>query len=209
MTATRTATYRDQVRAQKRIAAVVGAVLALPACSGSSDDQGLGVTSAAAPVSRSSTSSAPGAPTSAAPTLPDGADRATPEGATSFVKYFFAVYNHAFWTADPSMLEEISDSGCRFCSSAISAVRDVRSHHARIEGGRITVLGAVAAPTTGSVRTVVAVHLRQEGQIRFSPSGSVELSSSPSPSYQLDVAVTHVSGRWIVLAAASPPRSSP
>ena len=188
---------------------MVGAVLALSACSGSSDHPGLGATSAAASAPASSTSSTPDTPTSAAPTLPDGADRATPEGATAFVKYFFAVYNHAFWTADPSTLEEISDPGCKFCSSAISAVQDVRSHHARIQGGRITVLGAVAAPTTGSGRTVVAVHLRQEGQARLSPSGSVEVSSSPSPSYQLDVAVNQISGRWIVLAAASPPRSSP
>jgi len=146
---------------------------------------------------------------SPAPTLPPEADRDTPSGAVAFLTYFFDIYAHAFWSADPSRLEDISDQGCKFCSSAIATVQRVHSKREYVEGGRIKIIAAGVAPTTMRDRTVLAARITQEPGRTLSASGSVEASSSPVPSHRFTVAVRWVSNRWIVLGVADAPESSP
>jgi Family of unknown function (DUF6318) len=197
-------------------ACACAAVLGLAGCTGGSPagpTAGTGSTSAGttAAAAASAGAAAPGVPagTSPAPTLPAGAEEQTQGGAELFVGYFFDAYDHAFWTADPTLLQSLSDPKCTFCTGAISAVRDLRSQGTRVAGGRITVAAGAVAEDGGSGQTIMAVRLDQESSQTYSKTGAL-ISTSPAHSGRiLDIAVRWASGHWLFVGAVAAETPTP
>jgi hypothetical protein len=146
---------------------------------------------------------------SAAPALPSEAQQPTREGAEAFARYYFAVYNHAFLTADPSLLKELSDGQCIFCNSTISAVQDIHDQNEHVIGGRITVTSAVAAEGIPTDRIVVNLRLDQDAGQTLSRTGVVDDTTPAQKGFRVDLAVRWITDRWIFLNAHFPKAGEP
>jgi hypothetical protein len=150
-------------------------------------------------VTPTATSTSPSA--SPTPALPAAAQQPSRAGAGAFARYFFEVYNYAFWNADPAPLRAISGPDCLFCKSSIEAVESIRMGRDRVEGGEARVTVALAAPGNPSERMLVNLVLDQDAGKTYSSSGEVIGTTVERKHGRMDMSLRWVSGRWIVLAA--------
>ena len=138
---------------------------------------------------------------SPAPTIPDAAKQPTPAGAQEFVRYFFAVYNHAFWSTNPLELQAISDSKCVFCNNTIQRIYNVKSGGHHVIGGNITVTTAVAAPGDPTVGLLVNLVLDQTAGKTVASDGRI-MGTTPEVSHsRMDVATRWETDHWVFLDA--------
>jgi hypothetical protein len=145
-----------------------------------------------------SSTPAPAPSVSPSPAVPALAQQPTRAGAQAFARYFFEVYNYAFWTADPAPLKAISDSQCVYCKSNIDVVESVRAQQARVEGGRIEVTTAVAAPGDPTDRLVVNLLLHQEAGRTLSATGALLEDLPEIRAGRVDVAVRWTGDHWLM-----------
>jgi hypothetical protein len=138
---------------------------------------------------------------SAAPLLPDAARQPTRPGAEAFVRHFFAVYNHAYWTADSRGLQAISDNACIFCNSAIKSINGIQRDRELVSGGRITVSTAVAAPGDADQGLLVNLVLEQERGATLSIDGKTIDTTPERVHSRVDAAVRWAIDHWIFLDA--------
>jgi hypothetical protein len=133
------------------------------------------------------------------PTLPAAAQQPTRPGAEAFARHFFAVYNYAFWNADPAPLQTLSDAECVYCNSVASGVTAMRSKGNRVEGGRILVTTAVAAPGDPQVGLLVNLILDQDAGRTLSASGALVGTTAERRNGRADVAVRWGGTSWVML----------
>jgi Family of unknown function (DUF6318) len=191
-------TPRTRRRRRTGAALAVGALVgALAACSDGSTPA-----TSQPPVTATVTDTVTPSPTaSPAPTLSDVAKQPTRQGAEEFVRYFFAIYNHAFWTADPSRLQAISDPKCIFCNSAINAVKNIRSANEHVTGGEIGIPTIVAAPGDPKKGYLVNLVIRQAKGQTADPKGAVVGTTPEIKHRRVDAAVRWESDHWVFLDA--------
>lgn len=182
-------------RGRTGMVVAVLAVLVLAGCADGEEPPKVTSTVTVTPSPSRSLSPSP----SPAPTLPPEAQQPTRPGAEAFARYFFAVYNYAFWNADPAPLQAISDSGCVYCNSTLDRVRSVRAKRTRVVGGELRVTTAVATPGDGADGFLVNLVLLQEEGQTYSPGGDVLGSSPRVANARMDVAVGWSGNRWLLL----------
>jgi hypothetical protein len=185
--------YSDLVIRWGSVAVVVA--VGLVGCSGASTGAPRTSTVTVTPTA----SATPSPSVSPSPALPAAAQQPTRAGAQAFARYFFAVYNYAFWTADPAPLKAISDKDCVFCASSIDAVRAIQQEQDVAQGGRIEVLVAVAAPGDPQERLLVNMSLYQESGRTLSRQGQVVDTTPERRNGRVDLVVRWVGERWILV----------
>ena len=118
-----------------------GAVIVAVLCGGlagcSTDD------SPAVPATRPAVTSTPEV-TVTKPSLLLG--QPTAASAVAFVRYFWDVYNYAYASYDTSLLQEISQPSCKYCSSVLEEINRLKTQGMRVEGSEVSLVDAVLPP---------------------------------------------------------------
>lgn len=184
-------------RGSRRIAVVVLTVVvaAVSGCSGASSSSSVPLPT---PTVTTPPSTSPVPSPSPSPTLPVAAQQPTREGAEAFATYFFAVYNYALWVRDPAPLRAISDLNCVYCNSVITSVQSMRGKRTTVEGGRMYVNTAVAAPGTPEERIIVNLVVSQDPGHTLSDTGAVLGKNAGTKYGRVDIAVRWTSGHWMI-----------
>lgn len=182
------------------VVAGVASAIVLSGCGGGSSSGPATSTVTVIPTREGPTPS-PSPSASPSPTLPAVARQPTRAGAQAFARYFFAAFNYSLWTRDASSVRAVSDSRCVYCNSIVSAVDSMREKSLRVEGGRLEVPTAVAAPGDPTDRLLVNLLVNQEPGRTLSESGDVVSRSLGTKNGRVDAAVRWRDGRWILLDA--------
>ena len=176
---------------------VVAAVVAFVGLRG--NGSGVGVRPTATPSSTpvvSPTQTATPTPTVAAPELPAAAQKRSQEGAEAFFRYFIDVYNYGYAALDPSVVESISDSKCRYCASVVRDIKASRDKGLRFEDGLVSVAGSLAAPDQNGLNFTIVAFIDQTAGTIYRADGTVEETSDAVKNQRADVTLTWVDGAW-------------
>ncbi|TCJ30448.1 DUF6318 family protein [Nocardioides jejuensis] len=103
--------------------------------------------------------------------LPDLAKRDDAIGAKAFVKYWFAVANHAIATGDTAPLAAISAKDCGSCDALAASVRKSFKDGGHIDGGALHVVGLELDPRLKPPLFRFALRLRQDPKRVLNPAG--------------------------------------
>ncbi|GHD03431.1 DUF6318 family protein [Zhihengliuella salsuginis] len=120
--------------------------LALAGCSGTTAEPSESPTpSSAAPTSSAPASPTPKPATSTSPAenlekpeKPELASEFSAAGYEAFVEYWFEAQNYAMATGDTTLLDEVSDDGCRFCRVRSFVAHDIYDDGGWAQGGELT-----------------------------------------------------------------------
>lgn len=121
----------------------------------------------------------------------------TSEGASAFARFFVESIGRAYTTADPSVIAELSASGCGGCDVLIKAVGDLRAAGEKREGGEYEVLSAVTPGLEDGDALVDVQYKRAAGQV-VDAKGAVVASAGPVPATDAQVRVVWRTGAWLV-----------
>jgi hypothetical protein len=139
-------------------------MVSLAGCSDDDSGPGPTVTTAVA-----TTAPPTSAPTVQEPTKPVA--KRTPESAVAFVRYFVALYNYAYATADVKTLGDISETDCAFCRALIDDARSRSERGAVTHDAETQILEAASPPVKITDRAVVVASIRQNPGWIFEPTG--------------------------------------
>ncbi len=130
---------------------VLAVCLAVSSCSGS--DKGAPTVLPILPTRSPSPAPTPSVTTSSAPVIvPSPARPATPQGAAAFVRFYLGRVSAAYATADPGLLEGLSDVACATCARYAESARLLRVDGKHIVGQSVVVVSVEApAATNGFV----------------------------------------------------------
>jgi hypothetical protein len=116
------------------------------------------------------------------PVLPEAAKAETKEGLEAFARYWFAQLNFAYETGRLSGLNEVTSSGCEFCSNIARALATNYVGDRWMAGGHIetpSVSTTYVAQADGQYQVIVQV--RQE-EITYFDSDGTEFRTPTPPS---------------------------
>jgi hypothetical protein len=100
------------------------------------------------------------------PTLSVPAFSKTREGAAAFVDNFYAVYNAALTDASKiPRYQALALSTCHSCANITGFLQRAHRNKSTVQGGRITVVSAVAPPFSGNSAVVSAVLDQAAGKV--------------------------------------------
>jgi hypothetical protein len=143
-------------------------VVGLAACTDNPSPSPSATTSSAVPV----TSSAAPSPTATPPTAPKA--EPTPKSAEAFVKYFWDVYNYSYRNLDPKILESITESKCKFCTSTLSDIQQLKKSGAHLDGMTVHLSSAAAPPVKDAKRIAVVTVIHQDNGHNIRSDGSIQ-----------------------------------
>ena len=167
---------------------MLGALALASACSGGSD------TPRALP-----TLTATATPSATPVVVPSAAKAHTPFGAAAFVRFYYAQVNEAYGTANPDLLDGLSDSGCSTCAAFSRAIADMQGKRQHLEGLAVRVLSAEAPPEQNGI---VAVDVFADAPARtlVDSTGAVLQRGQADPKYHVTVFLKRVTQGWVVRA---------
>lgn len=160
------------------------ALLAVSTFSGCSDDPGPGRAEVPADVG---------------PTLPSAMSRDDAKGARAFIRYFWAMTNHAQATGDTSMLEKLAAGPCTQCDELVSRIDRVQAAGGSMRGGKHVVVGQqpLSRDVDRSAYSVI-VDLRTTRQQVIESEGADPVTTRKS--YQtLRFDVRNDEGQWLMV----------
>lgn len=119
------------------------------------------------------------------------------EGAEAFVRYFWDVYDYSYLILDEKPLDQVSQSECKFCSSAISEIKSFRSASTRKQGAGVSIVAVTSPPVEDPQRLIVIAIINQAAGQTISSTGSV-LDIPEIENARAAVALEWNDGSWIV-----------
>lgn len=193
-------------------AVVIAASLALAGCSGGSPGQA--GTSSPASTNLATTSASPTpAPTPTAvykpadasgpaqnvpvPVLPEVAKTETKEGLEAFVRYWYEVLDYSYETGDSTVLKNVSQPSCVFCSSLRDGIAEAWSDGRWISGGNITT-PAVTATMEPSGDSYAVVQVIQEIIEIRNADGSLHQAPTPATNTGSRAAANFGPSGWVL-----------
>lgn len=196
-------------------AAVLASVVALSACTGSSNDPGPTGTpppastpastpptsSSAAPSTSSTATESPSATTPAGPTFPKGvptaAQKHTKEGAKAFVTYFIKQLNASWTVPDPTLLIPLCKlPGSKSCAAYVTTATKLKSKGQKYDGDPLSVQSLIVLAPEGD-QTPVLMNGFQNRRNVVSKNGDIILTDQREPSRAI-YALSWSDSGWIV-----------
>ncbi|MDN5775688.1 MAG: hypothetical protein L0H96_02115 [Humibacillus sp.] len=180
-------------------AAVLASVVALSACTGSSNDPGPTGTpspastsastpptsSSAAPSTSSTATKSPSATTTAGPTFPKGvptaAQKHTKEGAKAFAEHFVVSLNRSWTVPDANFIEPLCNSRFEACGAFINTSQNLEKNKQRYDGDPLSVTSFIVLPEKLG-RIPVLMTGKQERRNVVTKNGSIVLTDPLEPS---------------------------
>jgi Family of unknown function (DUF6318) len=156
-----------------------------------------------------STSASPtGSPSAQPPTLPQAARQPTRPGAEAFFRYFIDVYTYTYASQDTSVMRSISDTDCKFCSSAIDGAESARAAKEHSTGGGASVLYVTAAPGDVTEGILINAIAHQDAAAVVDTHGKTIESTDPNPAVRMDAAARWINHAWQMRAVHVYPKKS-
>lgn len=109
-----------------------------------------------------------------------------------------AVLSQAFQTANPDLLEKLSDPGCGGCRNFIRAVEGARDAREVTRGGDVNVL-FVAAPPVSKGEVIVDLRYERSAAMLFNASGALVGQLPPDKPLDAQLRLMRRANSWVVM----------
>jgi hypothetical protein len=176
------------------VLATAGVLVVLGACSEDPPKPEALETPSSSPTATASRTSSP----DTAPTLPPEARGTSKKSAEAFVRYAIEVLNYTAATLDVGPLGDLAATQCSACTRIVKSTAAIKRQGGRIDGGKWTVVQALALQTANDEQPKVLVGIEAAPQVVVESAGE-RPKRYPAGKTAFTFELKHHTGGWQIV----------